>query len=152
MAKTIRLIAAGVVFNNQRQILLIRNAVLSGQARPWTEKWSLPGGGVRFGESLEDAFRREVHEETKVTIKHVLGQLPLQEAIFAIEDTIVHYVFANFVASTASCLLRPGDDVCEAAWRSFDQLDETFIYPQVLETVRSAWHLYTARATPEPSI
>lgn len=35
---------------------------------PYTGTWDLPGGGLEFGESPEDAVRREVWEETGLTV------------------------------------------------------------------------------------
>jgi 8-oxo-dGTP pyrophosphatase MutT (NUDIX family) len=49
----------GVIRDGERVLLLrTRN----------THKYALPGGGVELGETLEDALRREVREETGIEI------------------------------------------------------------------------------------
>ena len=63
MAKSrIRIRAAAVVVH-EGNLLLVRQTVHAGSTR-----WVLPGGGVDFGESLADAARREVHEETGLEV------------------------------------------------------------------------------------
>ncbi len=60
-----------MIFNN-RSILLIKQHV------PTLNKavWMPPGGGVAFGEKLEDALIREVKEETNLKVNyHVLQYL-----------------------------------------------------------------------------
>lgn len=60
----------GVLFNNKHEILLLlRNT------HPEKGYWSIPGGRVEFGESIEDAIIREVKEETGLycNIKSLLG-------------------------------------------------------------------------------
>lgn len=61
-----RLAAYAVIVDAQRRILL------SWYNGP-TPGWTLPGGGVDFGESCEEAVLREVHEETGYTVR--LGRL-----------------------------------------------------------------------------
>ena len=53
-------IAAYAVIVRGRDILLARIAPSISQA----EQWTLPGGGIDFGEHPDDAVKREVHEET----------------------------------------------------------------------------------------
>ncbi|MEO1791379.1 MAG: NUDIX domain-containing protein [Cyanobacteria bacterium J06629_19] len=61
-----RVSAYGLVTNRENQILLCR---LSEKIPRWHGYWTLPGGGLDFGEDPKDAVVREVKEETGVTIR-----------------------------------------------------------------------------------
>ncbi len=54
-------IASYAVVLRERKILLCR---LSKQVPKWAGYWTLPGGGIEFGESPEHAMVRELLEET----------------------------------------------------------------------------------------
>lgn len=66
-----RLAAYALILDGQR-VLLCR---LSAQVPSWVGWWTLPGGGVEFGEAPEQAMIREVEEETglRVVAEGVLG-------------------------------------------------------------------------------
>ncbi len=66
-----RLAAYAVLVNEAQEILLTWfNGGLDGGGTPG---WSLPGGGVDFDESIEDAAVREAYEETGYVVE--LGPL-----------------------------------------------------------------------------
>ena len=50
-----------LIFNQEKQILL-------GHRRD-IDWWNLPGGGMEAGETVDEAIRREVYEETGLEIK-----------------------------------------------------------------------------------
>ena len=58
-------IASYGIIQNRDQILLCR---LSAQVPQWQGFWTLPGGGIDFGETPEAALVREVREETGLAI------------------------------------------------------------------------------------
>jgi 8-oxo-dGTP diphosphatase len=79
--------------------------------------WSFPGGHLEFGESVESCARREVLEETGITLKNIrLG--PFTNDIFPTEHK--HYVTLFVVADYASGDLAIKEpDKCEK-WDWFD--------------------------------
>jgi 8-oxo-dGTP diphosphatase len=58
--------------DGRREVLLAR---VSSTGFSAAGTWTLPGGGIDHGEHPEDSLRREVHEETGLTIdvRRVLG-------------------------------------------------------------------------------
>ena len=65
MAQITRVAAYGLVLRDSK-ILLCR---FSGKLPEFEGQWTLPGGGIDFGEDPADAVVREVREETGLTVE-----------------------------------------------------------------------------------
>jgi 8-oxo-dGTP diphosphatase len=84
---------------------------------PLMGQWSLPGGLVETGESLECAIRREVLEETGLEVKP-LGVLEIFERIMRNAEGAAeyHYVLLDYICRVTGGALRAGDDASRVAW------------------------------------
>src|SRR5215469_5949189 len=53
-----------LIFNARNEVLMIRT-------HKWSNKWGIPGGKIKWGETSENALRREVLEETGLKISGI---------------------------------------------------------------------------------
>lgn len=122
-------IALFTVREKALQVLLIRR-----KDWPFAGLWALPGGFVRPGESVEDAARRELSEETGVR-EVLLEQLRVfSEPKRDPRTWVITVAFAALVASDA-LTLRAGTDAAEAAWFAVGSLPLplAFDHSQILD-------------------
>lgn len=106
-------IAVGAILRDAGRVLLVRRA-----NPPSRGLWAVPGGRVEPGETLEAAVRREVAEETGLTVRvdRFLGVAERDDPAAG-----VRWIIVEFAVSTGSTDQPPvaGDDAAEAAW--FDE-------------------------------
>ena len=74
-------------------------------------EWSVPGGRVEFGESLAEAVRREMAEETGLDV--VVGDVVDWVERISAEH---HFVIVDFTVTVVDGTLRAGDDAADARW------------------------------------
>ena len=120
------MIAVGAVIVRDGSILMVRRG-----REPARGLWSIPGGRLERGESIADAVRREVREETGLDVE-VGGLLGVFEVIG--ED---HFVILDHVASvTGDHSVRAGDDAGEVRWVPLNELENLECTPRFVETLR----------------
>ena len=109
---------AAVILSDDGRVVLIRR----GQP-PDAGEWSIPGGSVELGESIADALRREIREETGLEIA-VGAFLEAYERVDRDADGVrFHYVILDYRATITGGTLRAGDDAAEAVLADPDDLD-----------------------------
>lgn len=99
----------GLIFNPGGEVLMIRT-------RKWSNLWGIPGGKIKFGETSEDALRREILEETGLRvdrIEFVLVQDCVRSTEFYRE---AHFVLLNYTCQAADASRVILNDEAEA-WR-----------------------------------
>jgi len=102
---------------------------------PFEGCWAIPGGFVDMDETLADAAKRELYEETGVVVDK-FHQLHTFDAILRDpRDRTISTVFIGY--ATEDSLLKAGDDASSADWFSLDALPPlAFDHEQILEYVR----------------
>ena len=103
--------AAGVVLNEKNEVLLVNT---------YNDGWVLPGGEVEIGENLIEAVRREIREESGISVQ--VGEL------FCISSNTASYpgyggvktvptkVILDFICQKQDGTLQCSDETSQAAW------------------------------------
>jgi ADP-ribose pyrophosphatase YjhB (NUDIX family) len=83
-----------LIFNSKNEALLIRT-------HKWSDKWGIPGGKIKYGETSEAALRREILEETSLKISGIQFVL-VQDCIHSKEFyRDAHFVLLNYTCRCA---------------------------------------------------
>lgn len=67
----------------------------------WSDRWGIPGGKIKRGESCEDALRREILEETALPITEIQFVM-VQDCIEPPEfERSAHFLLLNYLVQCA---------------------------------------------------
>jgi 8-oxo-dGTP diphosphatase len=129
-ALTVDIVVLGDVDRNP-QILLVKR-----RQPPFVDHWALPGGFVELDETLDDAARRELEEETglkntEVEQFYTFGQVDRDP-----RERVVSVAYCA-VVDCRDCSIKAGSDATRAEWFSIGQLPPlAFDHQNILEMAR----------------
>ena len=112
----------GAVIIQNGKIALIKRG-----NEPSKGKWTIPGGLVELGESLETAIIRETKEETLLDIENpelvgVVDNVDLDEH----GKVKYHYIIIDYLVHVKAGEIQAASDAAELRWVPFDEV-ETYI-------------------------
>jgi len=103
-------VGVGAVIFDEGRVVLIKR-----KYEPLAGQWSLPGGALDLGESLEAGVAREIREETGLEV-HVGPVVEVFDRILLDTDGRVryHFVLIDYVCRPIGGTLQAGSDVADA--------------------------------------
>jgi 8-oxo-dGTP diphosphatase len=139
----------GVVIDNSRA-LLIRRA-----SEPLRGEWSIPGGMLELGETLEQGVARELLEETGLQIR-VLELIEVFERIVYApnggsagddggERPRFHYVIADYLCERVSGEHAAASDVTDVVFANEEDLDKFRLTETALRILHKAFAMDRVR-------
>lgn len=106
-----RAIVGAFIFNKRGQVLLVKSP-------KWKKNyWIVPGGHVEYGESISNAVKREVFEETRLKVRF--------KKVFAVFESIFskdlmkkrHFVYLEcFCKATSQKVVLDGQELKSFTW------------------------------------
>ena len=116
------------------RVLLIRRG-----KPPRKGTWSLPGGRQRHGETVRDAARREVREETGLEVE-VTALLDVVDSLTrdASGGVAYHYTLVDFLAEWRGGEPQAGDDAAEVLWADPRDLEAYTLWDETLRIIALA--------------
>ncbi|WP_338603789.1 NUDIX hydrolase [Sulfolobus tengchongensis] len=108
------LVAVGCLVISDNKVLLVKR-----KNPPNTGLWAIPGGKVEYGETLEEALKREMKEETGLEV--TIGNLV---SIVQVVSEGFHYVILDFECKPIGGELRASTDALQVEYVPFDKIKD----------------------------
>jgi ADP-ribose pyrophosphatase YjhB (NUDIX family) len=127
----------GVVIREGRALLICRGH------EPYKGTWSIPGGKLEVGETIPQAVRREMKEETGLDVE--VGELI--EALERIERDAdgrvrFHYLILDYRCNARAAQPAAGGDALNAAFVAEDELKNYDLSEDVQRVVGKAFAMW----------
>lgn len=137
-------VGVGAVVLDGERVLIVKR-----KYEPLAGQWSLPGGAVDVGETLEECLAREIREETGLEIA-VGPVIEVLDRITRDEEGRVryHFVLIDYLAWVVGGELTPASDVADARLVEASALADYGLAAKAVEVIGRALEL--DRKAPRP--
>jgi len=128
------LIGVGTVVFKVDRVLLVQRG-----KPPREGSWSLPGGRQRLGETVREAARREVREESGLEVE-ITALLDVVDSMTRDPAGALayHYTLVDFLAEWRAGEAAAAGDVREALWADPDALEPYQLWEETLRIIALA--------------
>ena len=142
----------GVIIDRGRTVLIRRGT------EPLRGEWSIPGGTMEIGETLEEAVCRELREETGLEVG-VLELIELFDRIYLEDGRATasgkkkprfHYVIADYLCELVGGEPHPRSDVTDLAFAREGDLGKFHLTEKATSVVKKAFAMSRVRRAASP--
>ncbi|MGA7109549.1 MAG: NUDIX domain-containing protein [Terracidiphilus sp.] len=131
------MVGVGAVVVDRGRVLLVKRG-----REPLKGHWSLPGGLLEVGESLQEGVVREVEEETGLRVKP-LELIELLDRIHREGERVrFHYVIADYLCSVTGGVLKAASDADEVRWverAEWNSHSALVLEPITVKVIEAGW-------------
>jgi 8-oxo-dGTP diphosphatase len=137
----------GVVIENGRTLLIRRGS------EPLKGHWSIPGGTLELGESLQEGVARELREETGLEVR-VLEVIEVFDRIFLDDNAAgqekrsgprFHFVIVDYLCERIAGQPLAGSDVTDVLFASEEELGRYGLTETATRVLKKAFAMDRAR-------
>jgi len=129
-------VGVGAIIIKDDKVLLVKRNKM-----PYAGLWCIPGGKVKFGETLQKAAEREIYEETRLVIKAGEPIYVFDTIDSKTQGSSYHFVVVDLRADYISGVPKAHDDAREVAWFSRSDLEHSDVQEQTRICLQRCWHL-----------
>ena len=139
----------GVIIENERALLIRRGS------EPLRGQWSIPGGTLELGESLQEGVARELREETGLEVR-VLELIEVFDRIYGDDglpkaDTPArprfHFVIVDYLCERVGGEARAGSDVTDVTFAREEELADYGLTETATRVLKKAFVMDRLRKT-----
>ena len=132
------IVGVGTVVLDGDMVLMIQRG-----KPPRQGSWSLPGGAQELGETIHEAARREVREETGLEIE-ILGLIDVVDSVRpdANDKIEYHYTLIDLAGHAVGGTLMAGGDAQDCRWFSRPEIDAMDIWTETKRIIALAADRY----------
>jgi len=128
------IVGVGTVVMDSDMVLMIKRG-----KPPRQGSWSLPGGAQELGETIREAARREVREETGLQIE-IFGLIDVVDSVRSDADDKIeyHYTLIDLAGYSVGGTLMAGGDAQDCRWFTRTEINAMDIWSETKRIISLA--------------